>query len=38
MLKCDVEYESVKCVIRMILVVFYKIVNGFIWMLYYNLV
>lgn len=38
MLKCDVEYESVKCVIRMILVVFYKIVYGFIWMFYYNLV
>lgn len=38
MLKCDVEYESVKFVIRMILVVFYNIVNGFVWMLYYNLV
>lgn len=28
MLKCDVEYESVKCVIRTTSVAFYKIANG----------
>lgn len=37
MLKCDVEYESVKCVIRTTSVAFYKIAHDSIRTPYYNL-